>query len=102
MSQLRSACLLVQNCCPSVPPLGSERCASPSKEADIAGVIFSAFVCPVCGMGKELLAHEQAPAIVSQSAACAEHRGLPNKAPFHALPALSIISPRPLVSLTAL
>lgn len=100
--QLHSTCLLVQNYCSSIPPLGSERCSCTSKEAGIAGVIFSAFVFLVCGMGEELLGHEQASAIVSQSAACAEHRGLLNKAPFHALPALNIVSPHPLVSLTAL
>lgn len=92
--QLHSACLL------SISPLDSEQCTCPSKDAGIAGVIFSVFVFPVCGMGKELLGHGQAPAVVSQSAACAEPRGLLNKAPYHVLLALNIISPCPLVSLT--
>lgn len=62
----------------------------------MSGIAFSELLfvqcLSVCTTEKELPGHEQAPAVVSHSAAHAETRGMPNKGLFHALPALDILS----------
>lgn len=69
---------------------------APSRDAEMSVIAFSElpFVqcLSVCRTQKELLGHEQAPAVVSHSAAHAEPRGMLNKGLLRALPVFYVLS----------